>query len=78
MIQQDLNLSQEELAKRGVYKIHPDFKIFATGEPPFAQSARNWITPEVLSLFTFHEMRTLFKDEEMHIITSKVCCCFTI
>lgn len=65
----------DEMLQWGVLKIHPNFSIFALAEPPTAGSSKSWITPEVLSLFLFHEMRTLRKDEEMHIITSLVSCC---
>lgn len=36
------------------------------------ESNRNWLSPEVLSLFVFHEVRNLSKDEERHIIKSLV------
>lgn len=71
-IKTQLNQTDEEMLRSGILKIHPNFCVFALAEPPAPGSAKNWITPEVLSLFLFHEMRTLRKDEEMHIITSLV------
>uniref|UniRef100_V5I964 von Willebrand factor A domain-containing protein 8 n=1 Tax=Anoplophora glabripennis TaxID=217634 RepID=V5I964_ANOGL len=71
-LQENLKLSTEQLNESGILKIHPDFKIVAIGEPPNTQTATgSWITPELLSFFVFHEMRTLSKNEEMHIISSK-------
>ncbi|CAH1987082.1 unnamed protein product [Acanthoscelides obtectus] len=73
LLQEHYNLTEEQLTESGVLKIHPDFRIIAIGEPPNLQSSTgNWLSPEVLSLFVFHEMRTLSKPEEMHIISSKV------
>nr|XP_023019767.1 von Willebrand factor A domain-containing protein 8 [Leptinotarsa decemlineata] len=71
-LQQHFGLTKEQLHESGVFEIHPDFRIVAIGEPPNFQSAGgNWMSPEVLSLFVFHEMRTLSKQEELHIITTK-------
>lgn len=66
-------MTKMELTEKGILEIHPRFRIIAIGEPPTLQSAvGNWMSPEVLSLFLFHEMRTLSKQEEMNIITSLV------
>lgn len=68
-----LKIDEKQLTDNGILRIHPDFRIVAIGEPPNTQSREgNWMSPEVLSLFVFHDMRTLSKQEEMHIITSKV------
>lgn len=71
-IKNEQGKTDEEMTQSGIFRIHPDFCIVALAEPPALGSAKTWITPEVLSLFLFHEMRTLRKDEEMHIITSIV------
>lgn len=71
-IKEELNKTDEDMLQSGILKIHPEFCIFALAEPAAPGATKNWITPEVLSLFLFHEMRTLTKDEEMHIITSLV------
>lgn len=68
----ELNVTEETLRNNGLLKVHPEFRIIAVGEPPAFNSVSNWLSPEVLSLFLFHEARTLSKEEEMHIITSKV------
>lgn len=74
-IKEELKKTDEELLQSGILRIDPNFCVFALAEPPTAGSSKSWITPEVLSLFLFHEMRTLRKDEEMHIITSLVSFC---
>lgn len=66
------NLNEEQLTTNGILKIHPEFRIVAIGEPPTLQTGANWMSPEVLSLFIFHEAKALSKQEEMHIITSQV------
>ncbi|XP_069677328.1 von Willebrand factor A domain-containing protein 8 isoform X2 [Periplaneta americana] len=65
------NLSEEELSKSGVLRIHPAFRIVALAEPP-AQGTMTgqWLSAEVLSLFLFHEMRPLALHEEVHIVKS--------
>lgn len=37
-----------------------------------AESSSDWLSPEILSLFIFHDIRNLSKTEEMHIIESMV------
>lgn len=72
-IKENFNLTDTQLNSKGILRIHPDFKIIAIAEPPTNQSAQgNWITPEVLSLFLFHEIRSLTEEEEYQIITTKV------
>lgn len=36
------------------------------------ETGANWLTPEMLSLFMFHEVRNLSKREELHIIQELV------
>ncbi|XP_059607607.1 von Willebrand factor A domain-containing protein 8 [Phlebotomus argentipes] len=58
------------LEAKGVLRIHPSFRIVALAEPPVLDTGANWLTPEMLSLFTFHEVRNLSQKEEIHIINS--------
>lgn len=66
LLKSKYGLSDTQLSQSGILRIHPDFRIVAIGE-----QTGNWLTPEVLSLFLFHEVRTLTKNEELHIVTSK-------
>lgn len=79
LIKQELNMTDAQMFEKGILKIHPDFRIIALAEPPIPNAGtKNWMSPEILSLFAFHEMRMLTKQEEMHIITSKVCILFEL
>lgn len=57
-----------ELTEKGVLRIHPAFRIIALAEPPQLDATGNWLSPEILSLFLFHENRNLNKSEEIQII----------
>ncbi|XP_026486549.2 von Willebrand factor A domain-containing protein 8 [Vanessa tameamea] len=63
-------LSQRELEESGVKRIHPSFRLIALAEPPVTSRGQHWLSPEILSLFIFHEMRNLSKNEEIFIINS--------
>ncbi|KAJ8722262.1 hypothetical protein PYW08_004664 [Mythimna loreyi] len=63
-------VTEEQLQKNGVKKIHPAFRIVALAEPPVLGRGQQWLSPEILSLFIFHEMRNLSKAEEIFIINS--------
>ncbi|KPJ19943.1 Uncharacterized protein KIAA0564-like [Papilio machaon] len=63
-------LTREELEDSGVKRIHPAFRMVALAEPPSLERGQPWLTPEILSLFIFHEMRNLSKEEEIFIIKS--------
>lgn len=66
------DITPEKLMSNGILRIHPDFRIIALAEPPVMNTKINWLTSEMLSLFLFHEMRTLSKIEEINIIEAKV------
>ncbi|KAL4703226.1 hypothetical protein ACJJTC_012985 [Scirpophaga incertulas] len=63
-------LSEHHLEGSGIKKIHPAFRIVALAEPPVLGRGQQWLSPELLSLFVFHEMRNLSKHEEIFIINS--------
>uniref|UniRef100_A0A2A4JAX2 von Willebrand factor A domain-containing protein 8 n=1 Tax=Heliothis virescens TaxID=7102 RepID=A0A2A4JAX2_HELVI len=63
-------ITEEQLLQNGVRKIHPAFRIVALAEPPVLGRGQQWLSPEILSLFIFHEMRNLSKTEEIFIINS--------
>ncbi|XP_046413785.1 von Willebrand factor A domain-containing protein 8 [Neodiprion fabricii] len=71
-VKKDEQKSDEDLAKSGIFKIHPSFRIIALAEPPVLNTASGqWLNSELLSLFLFHEMRPLGESEEIHIIEAK-------
>ncbi|KAJ0176447.1 hypothetical protein K1T71_007626 [Dendrolimus kikuchii] len=63
-------LTEQQLEESGIKRIHPAFRIVALAEPPIIGRGQQWLSPEILSLFIFHEMRNLSKDEEIFIINS--------
>ena len=70
MLQQELSLTQEELESRGIKMIHPAFRIVALAEPPQTGTGKGqWLTPEILSMFLYHDMRSLSQAEELQVIT---------
>ena len=72
-MQQEAGLSREELESRGVRPIHPAFRLVALAEPPTVGTAKGqWLTPEVLAMFTFHEMRALEVGEEAAVLEAVV------
>ncbi|KAF4526552.1 hypothetical protein B566_EDAN009123 [Ephemera danica] len=65
------SLSDQDLANIGVLRIHPAFRIIALSEPPVVGGSQGqWLTPELLTLFLYHQMRPLSLQEELHIIKS--------
>ncbi|XP_075977606.1 von Willebrand factor A domain-containing protein c12.2 [Anticarsia gemmatalis] len=63
-------VSEQQLEQNGVRRIHPAFRIVALAEPPVIGRGQQWLSPEILSLFIFHEMRNLSKTEEIFIINT--------
>jgi MoxR-like ATPase len=63
----NLGMSEEQLDEKGIFKIHSAFRVIALAEPPKLDST-NWLTPEVLSIFMFHEVQSLTREEEIQII----------
>ena len=69
-LMQEMNLSKEELEGRGIRMIHPAFRIIALAEPPTTGTGKGqWLTPEILSMFLYHDMRSLSQTEELHVLT---------
>lgn len=67
------------LEERGVFRVDPRFRLVAIAEPPQIAATGtsgtafgNWMSAEALSLFVFHEMRTLRREEEVGILEAKV------
>ncbi|XP_065352663.1 von Willebrand factor A domain-containing protein 8 isoform X2 [Cloeon dipterum] len=68
-VKQQSGLNDAELQEAGVLRIHPSFRIVALAEPPtIGGSQGQWLSPEMLSLFLYHQMRPLSMPEELHLI----------
>ena len=71
LIKEENGWSTREMEERGVLPIHPAFRMIALAEPPTVGQAKGqWLTPEILSMFTFHEMRPLRQAEESQVLTT--------
>ncbi|KAL7983993.1 hypothetical protein Chor_004533 [Crotalus horridus] len=72
-LQEDLQISAEELQQRAIFPIHPSFRVVALAEPPSVGSiTQQWLGPELLTLFFFHYMKPLSKNEEIKVIKEMV------
>ncbi|XP_041921214.1 von Willebrand factor A domain-containing protein 8 isoform X1 [Alosa sapidissima] len=72
-MKQELQLSDEELQKRSVFSVHPSFRVVALAEPPVpGSSTKQWLGPEILTMFLFHTVSQLGKAEETAIIQAMV------
>lgn len=72
-LKQELQLSDEELRKRSVFPVHPSFRVVALAEPPVpGSSSKQWLGPEILTMFLFHTVSQLGKAEEAAIIQGMV------
>nr|XP_034959302.1 von Willebrand factor A domain-containing protein 8 isoform X1 [Zootoca vivipara] len=72
-LKEDLQLSDEELQQRSIFPIQPSFRIIALAEPPvIGSSTQQWLGPELLTLFLFHDIKPLNKSEEIKVIKGVV------
>ncbi|KAJ3214369.1 hypothetical protein HDU67_001757 [Dinochytrium kinnereticum] len=65
-------LSKDELESRGIFRIHPSFRIIATANVSEAGSmaSTSWMTEEVSTMFHFIRVEEIGKAEEKHILNS--------
>jgi len=58
---------------RGLLCIHPSFRIIALAELPVVGStSQQWLNAEQLTLFLYHNMRSLSVAEELHVLNKLV------
>ncbi|XP_075230942.1 von Willebrand factor A domain-containing protein c12.2 [Lycorma delicatula] len=63
-------LGEQKVIESGLLRIHPAFRIVALAEPSGGTESQ-WINPELLSLFFYHELRSLTAEEEIFIIENQ-------
>ncbi|XP_060665010.1 von Willebrand factor A domain-containing protein 8 [Drosophila nasuta] len=62
-------LSEDELTKLGIFPIRESFRIIALAEPPKIGGIKaSWLTPELLSMFLYQELRSLQQSEENELL----------
>lgn len=67
------NLLDEDMLAKGLYRIHPAFRIVALAEPPVLGAAQGqWLTPEALTLFLYQNMRRLSSQETISLVQKLV------
>uniref|UniRef100_A0A8C6JZL1 von Willebrand factor A domain-containing protein 8 n=1 Tax=Melopsittacus undulatus TaxID=13146 RepID=A0A8C6JZL1_MELUD len=72
-LKEELQISEERLQERSIFPIHPSFRIVVLAEPPVVgSSTQQWLGPEFLTLFLFHNVRSLSKNEEMEVIKKMI------
>ncbi|XP_017926659.1 von Willebrand factor A domain-containing protein 8 [Manacus vitellinus] len=72
-LKEELQLSDEKLRERSTFPIHPSFRIVVLAEPPvIGSSTQQWLGPEFLTLFLFHNVRSLSKSEEIEVIKKMI------
>uniref|UniRef100_H2YJE0 VWFA domain-containing protein n=1 Tax=Ciona savignyi TaxID=51511 RepID=H2YJE0_CIOSA len=72
-MKEKLNLNDQELNEKAVYRIHPSFRMIGLAEPPTTgSSAQQWLNPELLTLFLYHHMEPLSVNNELEVIQKLV------
>ncbi|KAM6284282.1 von Willebrand factor A domain-containing protein 8 isoform 1-T1 [Spheniscus humboldti] len=72
-LKEELQISDEKLQERSIFPIHPSFRIVVLAEPPvIGSSTQQWLGPEFLTLFLFHNVRSLSKSEEIEVIKEMI------
>ncbi|XP_059683052.1 von Willebrand factor A domain-containing protein 8 [Gavia stellata] len=72
-LKEELQISDEKLQERSIFPIHPSFRIVVLAEPPvIGSSTQQWLGPEFLTLFLFHNVRSLSKSEEIQVIKDMI------
>ena len=75
IIRNEKGLTEEEMAQNSqILKIKNSFRMVALAEPPdvssgSSSSSKQWLTPEILSMFMFHSMRPLNQSEEFSVLS---------
>uniref|UniRef100_A0A674JFP2 von Willebrand factor A domain-containing protein 8 n=1 Tax=Terrapene triunguis TaxID=2587831 RepID=A0A674JFP2_9SAUR len=62
--------------QRSIFPIHSSFRIVALAEPPvIGSSTKQWLGPEFLTLFLFHNVKSFTRNEEIQVIKEMVSTC---
>uniref|UniRef100_S4RJF5 von Willebrand factor A domain-containing protein 8 n=1 Tax=Petromyzon marinus TaxID=7757 RepID=S4RJF5_PETMA len=73
VLQRETGLSSEQLTERGVFPIHPAFRVVALAEPAApGETPSQWLGPEALSMFLYHTVPPLTPAQEMDILRAMV------
>lgn len=65
--------TDEDMKESKIFPIHPSFRIVAVAEPPvIGSSKQQWLTPEILTMFLYHNVRLLSLAEEEQVLKTLV------
>ncbi|XP_055726318.1 von Willebrand factor A domain-containing protein 8 [Salvelinus fontinalis] len=68
-LKEELQLTDEQLHERSIFPVHPSFRVLALAEPPVAgSSGQQWLGPELLTMFMFHNIQPLARAQETRLI----------
>lgn len=59
-------MSAQQLGEKGVFRLHPSFRLVALAIPPTAK--QNWLSPEAATIFSFHKVELPTCEEEARIL----------
>ncbi|XP_075708404.1 von Willebrand factor A domain-containing protein 8 isoform X2 [Rhinoderma darwinii] len=72
-LKNELQLSDAELQERSIFPIHSSFRIIALAEPPvIGSSTQQWLGPELLTMFLYHNVQPSTRQEEVQIMREMV------
>ncbi|XP_051999049.1 von Willebrand factor A domain-containing protein 8 [Xyrauchen texanus] len=72
-LKEELQFTDQQLQDRSIFPIHPSFRVIALAEPPQVSSTtQQWLGPEILTMFLFHNIKPLAKAEEMAVLQGMV------
>ncbi|KAJ8030585.1 von Willebrand factor A domain-containing protein 8 [Holothuria leucospilota] len=72
-VKEKTGMTDQDLQDKQIYRIHPAFRIIALAEPPvIGSSSQQWLTPELLTLFMYHDLKPLSLAEETQVLQGLV------
>uniref|UniRef100_A0A8C7I5B6 von Willebrand factor A domain-containing protein 8 n=1 Tax=Oncorhynchus kisutch TaxID=8019 RepID=A0A8C7I5B6_ONCKI len=64
-----VNLGTLSVLSRSIFPVHPSFRVLALAEPPVVgSSGQQWLGPELLTMFMFHNIQPLARAQETSLI----------
>jgi MoxR-like ATPase len=61
-----------ELRRRGVFRIHPSFRMVGVGNPPAGAARESWLTAEMMQMWSFHQAPLLSRADRENILRQAV------
>ncbi|KAL8625507.1 hypothetical protein ACOMHN_014596 [Nucella lapillus] len=72
-VKEETGLTEQQLADKNILPIHGSFRIVGLAEPPvIGSSKQQWMSPEMLTMFLYHQLRPLSRREEFSVIAKLI------